>query len=239
MQISLPKAAIERNMKKIRVWDLPVRLFHWSLVVLVVLAVITQKIGGSAMEWHFRCGYAVLTLVMFRIIWGFAGPQQARFSSFIFGPAKIVGYLRQMKIGSNSKPHQRFAGHNPIGGLAVVGFLVILLMQTISGLFSNDANDRQGPLAKFISNQTSDLFTDFHKDVSTVLLYIFIGLHVAAIAYYYFRKNDDLVSPMITGDKVGEFGVAPANDSAAMRLLGLLIILACGLGVYLVVSLTP
>lgn len=213
-------------MKKIRVWDLPVRLFHWALVALVLGAVITQKIGGQAMAWHFRCGYAVLALVLFRVVWGLCGTLYARFSNFIYAPSVIATYLK-----GGGKPH---VGHNPVGGLAVIGFLAILLMQALSGLFSNDANESAGPFANWVGPQWSDKFTWFHQDVSAVLLYVFIALHVIAVGYYYFRKNN-LISPMITGDKRTFPDALPADDSAATRWLALLILAICGLAVYLLV----
>jgi cytochrome b len=222
-------------MHKIRIWDLPVRLFHWVLVILVATSIITQKIGGNAMEWHFRSGYAVLTLIAFRIVWGLAGSRYARFSDFMYGPSAIVAHLRQAKDGLV----ERYHGHNPLGSLSVFALLGVLLMQAVSGLFANDEVASEGPLAKFISNDLSGKITWFHADISPNLIYALIGLHITAIAYYYFRKKRNLVKPMITGDMEVDADITPANDSWPMRLRAAAILGACGAAVYYVVTFKP
>lgn len=218
-------------MKKIRVWDLPTRLFHWVLVILVLVAVVTENIGGNAMDWHFRAGYAALTLVAFRILWGLVGTRYARFSTFLRGPAVIAGYLR----GAG----KTMLGHNPLGGLSVLALLGIVLSQAVSGLFANDDIAYDGPLVKFISKELSDSITWFHKEVSATLLYVLVGLHVAAILFYYIGKRRNLVKPMITGDTEAEADAPAANDSWAMRVLALTLLAACAAGVYYIVNLPP
>lgn len=222
-------------MKKIRVWDLPVRLFHWALAVLVVAAVVTQKIGGNAMEWHFLAGYAALTLVLFRIVWGFVGTRYARFADFFHAPGAIVAYLRNTKNGAREDYH----GHNPLGSLSVFALLGVVLMQATSGLFSNDDISNEGPLVKFISKDWSDRITWFHTEISATLIYFLVGLHVAAILYYYFRKRQNLVKPMISGDKLVRGDAPAANDSWPMHLLAAAILGFCAAGVYYLVHLTP
>jgi|SRR3569623_41577 len=222
-------------MKKIRVWDLPVRLFHWTLAALVVAAVVTEKIGGNAMEWHFLAGYAALTLVLFRIIWGFVGTRYARFADFFHAPGAIFAYLRS----SNSGVQNEYHGHNPLGSLSVFALLGVVLMQAASGLFSNDDIASEGPLVKFISKEWSDRITWFHTEISANLIYFLVGLHVVAILYYYFRKKQNLVKPMLNGDKVVNGDAPSANDSWPMRLLAAVILTACAVGVYYLVHLTP
>lgn len=215
-------------MKKIRVWDLPVRLFHWALALLIVISVVTQDIGGNAMEWHFLSGYAALTLIVFRILWGLVGTRYARFSSFIHGPSTIIAFVRGAK--------EKRLGHNPLGSLSVFALLGVVLVQAMSGLFANDDIANEGPLVKFISKELSDSITWIHKAVSINLLYVLIGLHVAAITYYYFRKKQNLVKQMITGDHEVPFDAPHADDSAKMRLLAAVIFLVCAAGVYLLVK---
>jgi cytochrome b len=226
---------MEQEMKKIRVWDLPVRLFHWLLVVLITVSIVTQAIGGNAMEWHFRAGYAVLTLMAFRIIWGLIGPRYARFSDFAYGPSSIFAYLRGGLDGSSRK----YYGHNPIGSLSVFALLAVTLVQAVSGLFANDDIAAEGPLAKFVSKELSDRFTWFHADISAWVLYFLIGLHIAAIAYYYAARKKNLVKPMITGDKEVDIDAPPANDSWAMRLLAAVIVALCAGGVYYLINARP
>ena len=222
-------------MKKIRVWDLPVRLFHWGLVVLIAVSIITQEIGGNAMDWHFRSGYAVLALIAFRMVWGLVGTRYARFSDFIHRPMSIVAYFR----GKSRESTEKYHGHSPVGGLSVLALLGVILIQAVSGLFANDDIASEGPLVKFISKDLSDRFTWFHTEVSAWVLYFLIGLHILAIAYYYAGKKQNLVTPMITGNKEVDADVPPANDSWSMRLLAGAILLACAAGVYTLINARP
>lgn len=216
-------------MKKVRVWDLPTRLFHWSLAALIVVAVITESIGGNAMEWHFRAGYGALALIVFRLVWGLVGTRYARFSEFIYSPSAILDYIRAGK--------SHLLGHNPLGSLAVFALLAVVLAQAATGLFSNDDIANDGPLVKFISKEFSDRITWFHKEVSGTAIYVLVGLHLLAIAFYLFRKKQNLVRPMITGDQEVDFDAPAANDSWAMRLRALALFAVCAGGVYYIVTL--
>lgn len=220
-------------MKKIRIWDLPTRLFHWALALLIVASIITQNIGGNAMEWHFLAGYAALTLVLFRLLWSLAGSRYARLGQLFHAPSTIFGYLRYAR----TRPKTHYLGHNPLGSLSVLALLAIVLAQALSGLFANDDIASEGPLVKFINKDLSDRITWFHTEVSALLIYVLVGLHVAAIAYYYFRKKENLVKPMLTGDKLVEADAPAANDGWAMRLWAAAILLACAGGVYYLVNL--
>lgn len=222
-------------MKKIRVWDLPVRLFHWLLAVLIAVSIITQEIGGNAMDWHFRAGYAVLALVAFRLVWGLVGTRYARFSDFIHRPSSIIAYLR----GRGADQPGKYHGHNPVGSLAVLALLGVILIQAVSGLFANDDIASEGPLVKFISKDLSDSFTWFHTEVSAWVIYFLIGLHLLAIAYYYVGKKKNLVAPMITGDKEIEGDAPSADDSWRMRMLAAGILAVCAAGIYYLINATP
>lgn len=184
-------------MKTVRVWDLPIRLFHWMLVVLIITAIMTAKIGGKKLEWHFLIGYAMLALVVFRILWGMIGSRYARFSSFLFAPGTIIAYVTNNKDAARKK----YLGHNPIGSLWIFALLGVVLLLIATGLFANDDIASEGPLAKFIDKDLSDRATWLHVQVCGKLIYMLIGLHIAAIAYYYFIKKENLVIPMFTGDK--------------------------------------
>lgn len=217
-------------MKKIRVWDLPTRLFHWSLAILVVAAIVTVKIGGSALDWHFRVGYAALALVFFRILWGLVGSHYVRFTSFVFAPSTILAYVR-----GKSGDHRHYPGHNPMGSLSVLALLAIALAQPASGLFANDDIASEGPLVHFISKEMSDKLTWFHTQIGGNLIYFLVGLHVSAIAYYFFRKKENLVRAMVTGDKPHREDAPEANDSIGVRLLALsLLAVSTGAVYYLV-----
>lgn len=212
-----------------RVWDLPTRLFHWVLVLLVVFSIVSAKIGGNWIDWHMRSGYCILALVLFRVMWGFAGPFHARFANFVRPPSAVFGYLRDLRNGRAAAP----AGHNPLGALSVLAVLAVLLLQASTGLFANDSISSEGPLAKLVSSATSDLLTRVHK-INQFVIFALIALHLAAIAYYYFARRENLVLPMITGDKPGA-GLAPSSDALRDRLrAALLLAVAAAVAGYVV-----
>ena len=176
-----------------QVWDWPIRMFHWILVLSVITLFVTGKIGGNWLEWHRRAGFLVLGLVMFRVIWGFVGGYHARFANFVRGPKAIMAYLRGTQ--------KEGAGHNPLGALSVLAMLAVIGFQAGSGLFANDDVMLEGPYAAMVGKDLSDWLTKLHKINSFVILGL-VALHVAAIAYYFFRKHNNLVWPMVIGNKV-------------------------------------
>lgn len=191
-----PEPAAAVGLRTAPVWDLPLRLFHWSLVLSVIGAFVTIKVGGGWMTWHMRFGYVILTLLLFRVVWGFIGGRHARFTDFIVSPPAIVRYLR-------GSPGQRVsAGHNPLGSLSVIAMIGLFLAQATLGLFSNDDIFTEGPLAHLISKEASDAATGFHKLGENLLLAL-VALHLAAIAFYRFVRGQHLVRAMISGRKEG------------------------------------
>lgn len=192
-QILAIKLPYPVEMKKIiRVWDLPVRLFHWLLVLCIVGSLISVNLGGNALQWHAYFGYSILTLLIFRIIWGFVGSTHARFASFFPNPTRILAYLQ------GKAP--RVLGHNPVGAISVFALLLVLTVQATSGLFVDDEIDFQGPLAKYVSNSVVSLLSEIHES-NQFLIYALISIHIAAIIYYKKFKGEDLITPMISGDK--------------------------------------
>jgi len=180
-------------MKKIiRVWDLPIRVFHWLLVLCIVGSLVSVNLGENAIEWHAYFGYSVLTLLIFRILWGFVGSTHARFTSFIPNREKILNYLQ------GNAP--RVLGHNPLGALSVFALLLALSVQVLTGLFVDDEIAFQGPLAKYVSNSLVSILSEIHEG-NQVVIYILITIHIAAIIYYRKWKGEDLITPMISGDK--------------------------------------
>jgi cytochrome b len=178
--------------KLIRVWDLPIRLFHWLLVASIVGSLICVNIGGNAIQWHACFGYSILTLLIFRIIWGFIGSTHARFASFLPNLMAITNYLQ------GKSP--RFLGHNPIGALSVFALLLVLSVQAVTGLFVDDEIAFQGPLSKYLSESSVSFLSGIHES-NQVVIYILIAVHIAAIWYYKKFKGEDLIRPMINGDK--------------------------------------
>ncbi|MCV2353212.1 cytochrome b/b6 domain-containing protein [Paucibacter sp. B2R-40] len=220
-------------LRPVRIWDLPTRLFHWALVLCVLGSVISAKVGGNAMVWHMRLGYAVLALVAFRILWGVVGGRWSRFSSFVYSPAALLRYLR-----GRPKDDDHFeVGHNPLGAFSVLAMLAWLLVQVGSGLIADDEIASTGPLIRFVSGELSLAWTSYHKSYGQWGLFVLVGLHVAAIAFYRLRHRNDLIGPMFSGDKQLPTAVPAATDSLATRLFALTLLGACIAAVYLLVSL--
>ena len=218
-------------MHTVRVWDLPTRLFHWALVVCVIGQIVTANVGGNWMNWHLRLGYTVLTLLLFRLVWGFVGGHWSRFSSFLYAPATVLNYLR-----GQARPEHR-VGHNPLGAFSVFGLLTILLLQVGSGLFSDDEIAFTGPLVTLVSAEAVSLATSYHKNVGKFIVLALVVLHLLAIVYYRFAKKENLVRPMIVGDKQVPTAVPSARDSTQSRLLALGVLCLCALVVYGLVGL--
>lgn len=178
---------------RVKVWDLPTRLFHWLLVVLIVLLGISGELGK--LNLHMIICPAVLTLILFRLVWGFIGSETARFSHFVRGPKAIRAYLAAASQGA-----VRSVGHNPLGAFSVLALLSLILLQSVTGLFTSDDILSEGPLAHLLSAKTVALVSTIHR-VGFKLLLAFVVLHLAAVAFYRFVKKDDMVEAMITGKK--------------------------------------
>lgn len=215
---------------KIYVWDLPTRLFHWLLVALVVFQFISGNIGGNIMAFHVLSGCVILTLLLFRVAWGFVGSTQSRFATFVRGPGVIAAYLRG---------ESHYLGHNPLGGLSVVAMLMLLLGIATTGLFANDDIMTEGPLMGYISKHLSDSLTTYHK-WGTKLLMALVALHLGAIAFYTRVKKESLVLPMITGYKTLPGKEADTPERITPTWLALIILLvAAGLVVAVIVTAPP
>ena len=210
-------------MQTIRVWDVPTRLFHWLLAAAVVGLVITANIGGNWMNWHLRLGYAVLALLLFRVVWGFVGGHWSRFGSFLFAPSALIAYVR-----GKSRPEHR-VGHTPLGALSVFALLLVLMAQVATGLMSDDEIAFFGPLVRFVSGDTVAAATSYHKNIGKFIVIALVVLHVAAILFYKWVKKDGLVRPMVRGDKQLAAGlvVPQTRDSLASRLLALGVLTVC------------
>lgn len=198
----------------IQVWDIPTRLFHWILVGLVIFSFVTGKIGLSAMKYHEWSGFAILVLVVFRLGWGFIGGRQSRFSSFVKGPAAVIRYAASL-LKNDSKPH---IGHNPLGGWSILAMLISLLVQVGTGLFANDDILTEGPLYPLVSKQTSDWLTGVHHLNQKVLLALVL-IHVAAVVFYLIARRENLIKPMITGNKVWRKNIETGPGNPALALL--------------------
>jgi cytochrome b len=207
--------------QRVRVWDLPTRLFHWLLAGSVLCSIVSVKLG--AMAWHFRFGYLVLALLLFRLVWGLVGGHWSRFVNFVFSPLTLWRYLR-----GQARPDEHLeVGHSPVGALSVFALLGILLIQLATGLVADDEIANVGPLNKFVSLDIAAQATGWHNSWGQWLLFSLVGLHIAAIAFYLGFANRNLIGPMLGGDKEGlPPGTPSAVDNARSRWLAAALALA-------------
>lgn len=205
-------------MVTVRIWDLPTRLFHWLLAACVIGLIVTGQVGGNAMVWHFRLGYSVLTLLLFRLFWGFVGGHWSRWRQLTLAPARVLSYLR----GSSD---QTWVGHNPMGSWSVLLMLLWLLLQVSTGLISDDEIANAGPLTTAVSGATVGLATAWHKGWGKLVLIVLVMTHVGAIVWYRLRRAHALVPAMLHGDQSVPEGTPASRDSGCQRMLALLAIL--------------
>lgn len=204
---------------RIRIWDLPTRLFHWLLALCVIGLVVSAKLG--LMDWHFRLGYAMLTLLLFRLLWGLLGGRWSRFASFLYAPGSLWRYLR----GQGNPAHG--IGHSPTGALSVFALLIVLLVQVASGLISDDEIASAGPLTHLVPGAWVSLASWYHRAVGQWLLIALVVLHMAAILWYLWGRGQNLIRPMLDGDKLLAQPAEASRDDARSRLLAAVLLLAC------------
>jgi cytochrome b len=216
------------------VWDLPVRIMHWSLLVAAAGCWLTQELEGDFFAWHVRCGYAVLGIVVVRILWGFVGTRYARFGAFLRGPGTVIAYIRSLVRG----PHERHIGHNPLGALAVIVMLAMLLAQAVTGLFANDEIINTGPLFGYVTSTLSNRLTTVHEQLFDWLLAV-VGLHIAAAFAYLWVKRENLIWPMVTGRKSAEQLPPEAAISGSRLVLWFVLVATVAAGIYWLVSTAP
>ena len=215
-----PARLDDASATRTRVWDLPTRVFHWALAAAVIGQIATGL--GGVMEWHFRIGYAVLSLLLFRLVWGFVGGRWSRFAAFIYPPGSVMNYLR----GRAHPDH--LIGHTPLGAFSVFALLAILALQVASGLVADDEITASGPLTRFVSSATVSLATGWHTAQGKWIVIALLALHVLAVLYYVLIKRHRLVRPMISGDKlVADGRAAPSRDDAASRLAAVVVFAVC------------
>jgi cytochrome b len=207
-----------------RVWDAPIRLFHWAVVILLGTSWLTESRGW--MELHFLSGYCIIALLLFRLAWGLVGSETARFSHFLKSPLVALRHLTRL----HRREPDTGIGHNAAGGWMVLVMLVLLAVQVATGLFANDDGDTEGPLFKYVSKQRSDWLSHIHA-VNFTLIQIAVLLHIAAILVYAVLKRHDLVRPMITGRKRLPLGMSAPAFASPVRALVVFVIAVSLVGV--------
>lgn len=218
-------------MKQVRIWDIPTRLFHWVLVILMGVSFYTGLSGGFVeMDYHMISGYCILALLLFRILWGLFGGYYSRFTTFVKGPAHILRHIVTLRQKGTS-----YAGHNPLGALSIIAIVLVLLLQTSTGLFANDDIMLEGPLTHLVSHDTSRMLSGIHK-TNVWAIGLLACLHLCAIAFYQFYKKDRLLGAMITGYKSLEEGSVDKRPLIVELIVGALTLIFCAGLVYAIIT---
>ena len=205
----------------VRIWDLPTRTFHWLLAACFIGLIVSGQIGGAAMTWHFRFGFSLLTLLLFRLLWGFVGGHWSRFATFWPSPDKVWRHLR-----GNGEP-MATVGHSPLAALSVLAMMLFLLLQVSTGLISDDEIANAGPFSHLVSNALVSKATAYHKQIGKFILIALALMHIAAVVFYLWRKRINLIAPMLSGDKNLDGPVLGSRDDVRTRLMAALLLLIC------------
>ena len=205
------------------VWDWPVRVVHWAMVACLTGLVVTGLVKGDALQWHMRIGETLLALVLFRILWGFAGSRNARFGTFVRGPRAALRYVRSRL----RPPHEIHVTHNPIGGWMVVALLVAMLAQATLGLYTSDDVLWDGPRAQTVSKETSDLASSIHRRLGWVVVGL-AAVHILAVVAYLAVFRENLVKAMVVGRKSVPAAYASPDAASASTVKAIVLMIACG-----------
>ena len=216
-----PARVAEGGLVRVRVWDLPTRAFHWSLAAALTGLAVTGYAGGAWMEWHARLGSFVLSLLLFRIVWGFIGGRWSRFATFLPTPARLRAYLHR-----TDDPREN-TGHTPLGALSVLAMLGVVLAQLLTGMAGEDGGGFTGPLYDQVSGAVASMATMLHKQVGQWVLLALVLLHVGAIAFYRIVRRRKLVQAMVDGDRLLPTAVPASRDDAATRATAAAVMCAC------------
>jgi cytochrome b len=212
---------------KLFVWDLPVRLFHWCLVISLLAAWYTSDGERNLIDYHLKIGYFILALIIFRIFWGILGTKYARFYQFIPNKLTLLNYLKNVKKEKNYNT----VGHNPLGALMVLLMLMLVLSQAVSGLFMNDDVFTTGPYYGSVSGAIQDFMSSIHHNVFDIILVV-SALHIGAVFYYLLVKKANLIVPMITGYKRTESDKNNQGIKSSKLLFALVIVIVVALFLY-------
>lgn len=216
----------------LKIWDLPTRIFHWLLVVSFIAAYVTNWLGVSYFTYHLWVGYFVVILLVFRILWGIVGTHHAQFINFVRHPIESLKYALHLTKGKAKS----YPGHNPLGALMVLTLLLVLLLQAVTGLFSNDEIFNIGPLYGYVSHELSLQLTAIHKELFYWILGA-VAIHVSAVLFYVFVKRENLIKAMITGKKPArDLEEAKGIESSRIWLALVLIVVISALLAWIIVA---
>ncbi|MCK9489631.1 MAG: cytochrome b/b6 domain-containing protein [Xanthomonadales bacterium] len=202
---------MNQSLHPYKVWDLPTRLCHWALVLLLMAQWASGQFGLLPISSHLWLGYALLVVIVFRILWGFVGSDSARFSHFLRGPAAVRAYLG--RLGSDQPT--RWPGHNPVGGWSTVLLLALALVQAVTGLFAERWGVLAGPLVETVSRGTVRSLTDLHGLLHWLLMVVVLA-HIAAAVWYRWHKGEDRIGPIFGRGRID------LPDAPVLRFAGTL-----------------
>lgn len=232
--MTVPVTSVEQDQAHQLIWDLPLRLVHWSIALCFVGSWITAEAGFDWTETHFTLGYCTLGLVLFRLLWGIVGPKHARFSSFLKGPRRVWRHIQHLgQAGGPEAP-----GHNALGGWAAVLLLSALTVQAGTGLFLTDDIFYAGPYNPLVSSETASWLAGVHHWSFRVLQGL-VAMHLLAIAWYQFRLKQNLVVPMLSGKKSNARVLAADAIQSSALWRALFVALVAGLSIWLLLYLAP
>lgn len=221
-------AVVSKSRSTVRAWDLPTRVFHWTLVFLMISAWVSfryaESVGDLTLLWHRWNGYAILVLLVWRVLWGFAGSSTSRFSTFVRWPWEAIGY--GLAIAKGQPRH--YLGHNPLGSWMVLGLLAAVGLQGLLGLFTVEHNDiAWGPLYRLVSEATYKTITSWHIWLFYWVILPLIGLHITANALYGLIAKEPLIPAMVTGRKPAQaYEDAPQAEIVERPVLRAIVCLA-------------
>jgi len=199
--------------QEVAVWDIWVRLFHWTLVGLIGFSWLSSELGGNWMIWHTQAGFITAGLIVFRIVWGVAGSWSARFSNFVKPPRQVIAYVK----GADKKEH---LSHNPLGALSVVAILLLIALQVMTGLFANDDIFIEGPFAHLVSYERSLDITEVHETLFNLLIAV-LALHIAAVLFHQVIRKEPLIQSMLHGRKPSPNKVTAKKPTTAALIIAL------------------
>jgi cytochrome b len=217
-----------------QVWDLPVRLFHWTLALAIVAAFVTNRLGVDYFKYHVWCGYAVVVLVLFRIIWGFVGTRHALFWNFVRGPIQTLRYALKLLRGEET----RYAGHNPLGAWMVVTLLIAIGVQAVVGLFGDDEIFNVGPLYGYVAKETALQLTSLHRKLFYWIAAA-IAVHVLAVIAHHVFKQENLARAIVTGRKPHHEAAEHEAIHNSRSWLAALLVIAITVSLFWVVEHAP
>jgi cytochrome b len=204
----------------VKIWDLPTRLFHAALVFLIVAAFVTVKLGDDLMRLHAQIGLGILSLIVFRLCWGVFGGHWSQFKHFSLHPRHVISYLKENSFNSRSYP-----GHNPLGSWSAILMIFALAIQALSGLCSDDEILFNGPLTPYLNTSQIEWASFYHSEVGQILLITLVATHIFAIVFYKFKLKQDLITPMLSGNKISVASFTPSKDNLKTRWFALAIFL--------------